>query len=92
VRNSGVIFAINGFIALLERGHLFDWNQCIQKSGTVPPNLTELSDFRVFAVRCIALLLENKPPEDQVLERVPRRKGCLGWVGLEPTTNALKGR
>ena len=85
-------FAINEFIILLEPGDLFDWNQCIQKSGTVPPNLTEPSDFRVFAVRCIAPLLEDRPPEDQVVERLPRRKGRLGWVGLEPTTNALKGR
>ena len=58
------IFAINEFITLLEPGDLFDWNQCTQKSGTVPPNLTEPSDFRVFAMRCIALLLENKPPKD----------------------------
>jgi hypothetical protein len=54
-QRSGGIFAINEFITLLEPGDLFDWNQCTQKSGTVPPNLTEPSDFRVFAVRCIAL-------------------------------------
>ena len=64
VRNNGVgfILAINEFITLLERGDFFDWNQFTQKSGTVPPNLTESSDFRVFAVRCIAPSPEKEPP------------------------------
>jgi hypothetical protein len=43
--------------------------------------MTEPSDFRVFAVRCIALLLENISPEDQVLERVAEEKRVFGLDG-----------
>jgi hypothetical protein len=62
----------------------------IKESGTVPLNLTEPCDFRVFAVRCIAPLSENKPPEDQVVARVAEEKRGSGLGGARTHNQRLK--